>query len=97
MDSDNFLFVDVTKDLELCGKMLEKINTLFMKCILLELLTDRNDPTNENKNLVFPLIRALIGLFIEIDHSWYFSCLNDDEVYLKIYMFMLIYLLTKCQ
>ena len=35
--------------------------------------------------------------YIEIDHSWYFSCLNDDKVYLKIYMFMLIYLLAKCQ
>lgn len=70
MDSDNFLFVDVTKDLELCGKMLEKFNTLFMKCILLELLTDRNDPTSENKNLVFPLIRALIGLYISVSsHS----------------------------
>ena len=49
-EADNFLFVAVAKDPELCEKMLEKFNTLFMKCIFPELITRRTDPSNENND-----------------------------------------------
>ena len=56
-EADNFLFVDVGKDPELREEMLEKFNTLFMKCILPELLTRRNDPSNENSDQYYCFCR----------------------------------------
>lgn len=48
--ANNFLFVDVAEDPKLCGKMLEKFNTLFIIYILPEPLTYRNDPSNESND-----------------------------------------------
>ena len=60
-EANNFLFVDVAKDPKLCEKMLENFNTLFMKCILLwnvsELLTHRNDTSNENNDQYYCFCR----------------------------------------
>ena len=56
-EADNFLFRDVARGPELCGKMLEKFNTLFMKCILPELLTHGNDPSNKNNDQYYCFCR----------------------------------------
>ena len=45
-EANKFFSVDVAKDSE-CEKTLEKVNTLFMKCILPDLLISTNDPSNE--------------------------------------------------
>ena len=56
-EADNFLFVPVGKEPELCEKMLEKFNTLFIECILSELITRRTDPSNENNIQYFCFYR----------------------------------------
>ena len=56
-EANNFLFVDVAKDPKLCEKILEKFNTLFMKCILPELLTCSNDPSSENNDQYYCFCR----------------------------------------
>ena len=56
-EADNFLFVAVGKEPELCEKMLEKFNTLFIECILSELITRRTDPSNENNIQYFCFCR----------------------------------------
>ena len=49
-EANNCLFVDAAKDRESCRKILEKIHALFMKCVFPELLSYKNDPSNENND-----------------------------------------------
>ena len=82
-EADDFLFEDVAKDPKLCEKMLEKFNTLLMKCILPELLTRRNDPSNESNDQYFCFCRRpSFPSMIACDHrdckwEWFhYSCVG---------------------
>lgn len=82
-EANKFLFVDVAKDPKLCRKMLEKFRRSFMKSILLELLSCKNDAISENNEQYYRCCRRPSFLPLTVcthrDCKWewfHYSCLE---------------------